>query len=220
NYSMEQFGMRPAEYMESINSLNHHLHAAHSILLSPDELDLYVERNCSASHCPFNNYHVGPHPLLNMLHRGIRVGIGTDGAAPWSSLDIFRAAHVARVGQQAVAGTPVHFHDIMPSEKLIRVATNGGAAALGIQDEIGSLEIGKKADILILNCGEMDQFPLYDPLFAIATMMVGRDVKTVIIDGKVVMKDRELLTIDQEKLKHELMSRLPKIMERFQMVPE
>ena len=220
NYSMEQFGMRPAEYMESINSLNHHLHAAHSILLSPDELDLYVERNCSASHCPFNNYHVGPHPLLNMLHRGIRVGIGTDGAAPWSSLDIFRAAHVARVGQQAVAGTPVHFHDIMPSEKLIRVATNGGAAALGIQNEIGSLEIGKKADILILNCGEMDQFPLYDPLFAIATMMVGRDVKTVIIDGKVVMKDRELLTIDQEKLKHELMSRLPKIMERFQMVPE
>ena len=91
---------------------------------------------------------------------------------------------------------------------------------LKYKGESNSLEIGKKADILILNCGEMDQFPLYDPLFAIATMMVGRDVKTVIIDGKVVMKDRELLTIDQEKLKHELMSRLPKIMERFQMVPE
>ena len=66
----------------------------------------------------------------------------------------------------------------------------------------------------------MDQFPLYDPLFAIATMMVGRDVQTVIIDGKVVMKNRELLTIDQEKLKHELMSRLPKIMERFKVLPE
>jgi len=220
NYTMEQFGMRPAEYMESINSLNDHLHAAHSILLSPNELDLYIERNCSASHCPFNNYHVGPHPLLNMLHRGLRVGLGTDGAATWSSLDIFRAAHVARVGQQAVAGTPIHYHDIMPSEILIKVATNGGASALGLQDEIGSIEIGKKADILLLNCGEMDQFPLYDPLFAIATMMVGRDVQTVIIDGKVVMKNRELLTIDQEKLKHELMSRLPKIMERFQVLPE
>jgi 5-methylthioadenosine/S-adenosylhomocysteine deaminase len=220
NYTMEQFGMRPAEYMESINSLNDHLHAAHSILLSPNELDLYIERNCSASHCPFNNYHVGPHPLLNMLHRGLRVGLGTDGAATWSSLDIFRAAHVARVGQQAVAGTPIHYHDIMPSEILIKVATNGGASALGLQDEIGSIEIGKKADILLLNCGEMDQFPLYDPLFAIATMMVGRDVQTVIIDGKVVMKNRELLTIDQEKLKHELMSRLPKIMERFKVLPE
>jgi len=218
NYTMEQFGMRPAEYMESINSLNDHLHAAHSILLSPNELDLYIERNCSASHCPFNNYHVGPHPLLNMLHRGLRVGLGTDGAATWSSLDIFRAAHVARVGQQAVAGTPIHYHDIMPSEILIKVATNGGASALGLQDEIGSIEIGKKADILLLNCGEMDQFPLYDPLFAIATMMVGRDVQTVIIDGKVVMKNRELLTIDQEKLKHELMSRLPKIMERFKVL--
>ena len=220
NFAMEKFGMRPAEYLEDINSLNHHLHAAHSILLSPNELELYTERDCSASHCPFNNYHVGPHPLLNMLHRGIRVGLGTDGAATWSSLDIFRATHVARVGQQIVAGTPVHYHDIMPSEKLIRVATNGGAKALGIQDEIGSLEVGKKADILILKCNDMDQFPLYDPLFAIATMTLGRDVDTVIIDGEIVMKDREILTVDTEKIKHELMSRLPKIMQRFQSVPE
>jgi len=220
NYSMEQFGLRPTEYLENINSLSHHLHAAHSILLSPNEIDLYLERNCSASHCPFNNYHIGPHPLLNMLHRGIRVGIGTDGTAPWSSIDIFRATHAARIGQQLAAGTPIHFHDIMPSEKLIKVATYGGAEALGIQDEVGSLEVGKKADILILNCDDMDQFPLYDPLFAISTMMLGRDVTTVIIDGIVVMKNRELLTIDKEKLMHEIKVRIPKIMDRFKLVPE
>ena len=131
DYTMEQFGMRPAEFMESIDALSHHVHAAHSTLASPDELDLFVERDCSASHCPYNNYHVGPHPLLQMWQRGIRVGLGTDGAASWGPLDIFRAAHAARIGQQAITGTPLHFHDIMPSDRLIRVATNGGAAALG-----------------------------------------------------------------------------------------
>ena len=218
DYTMERFGKRPAEYMESIDALGDFLHTAHSTLVSPGELDLYAERDCSVGHCPFNNYHVGPHPLLRMWQRGIRVGLGTDGAASWSSLDIFRASHAARIGQQAVAGTPLHFHDIMPSEQLIRVATNGGAAALGLQAEIGSLEVGKKADILILECGDLDQLPRYDPLFAVAAMVVGRDVRTVVIDGGVVMKDRELLTIDRDRLVHDLNARLPDIMDRFQSV--
>ena len=215
DYTMERFGKRPAEYMEGIDALGGFLHTAHSTLASPGEIDLYAERDCSVGHCPFNNYHVGPHPLLRMWQRGIRVGLGTDGAASWSSLDIFRAAHAARIGQQAVAGTPLHFHDIMPSEELIRVATNGGARALGLEAEIGSLEAGKKADILIVECGELDQTPRYDPLFAVATMTVGRDVRTVVVDGEVVMKDRELLTIDRDRLIHDLKARLPDIMDRF-----
>ena len=218
DYTMERFGKRPAEYMESIEGLGSFLHTAHSTLASPGEVDLYAERDCSVGHCPFNNYHVGPHPLLHMWRRGIRVGLGTDGAASWSSLDIFRAAHAARIGQQAVAGTPLHFHDIMPSDRLIRVATNGGAAALGLEDEIGSLEVGKKADILIVECSELDQMPRYDPLFAVATMTVGRDVRTVVVDGEVVMKDRELLTIDRDRLVHDLHARLPDIMDRFESV--
>ncbi len=218
DYTMERFGKRPAEYMESIDGLGEFLHTAHSTLVSPGELDLYAERDCSVGHCPFNNYHVGPHPLLRMWQRGIRVGLGTDGAASWSSLDIFRAAHAARIGQQAVAGTPLHFHDIMPSDQLIRVATNGGAAAVGLEAEIGSLEVGKKADILIVECSELDQLPRYDPLFAVAAMTIGRDVRTVVIDGEVVMKDRELLTIDRDRLMRELETRLPDIMERFRSV--
>lgn len=218
DYTMERFGKRPAEYMESIDGLGDFLHTAHSTLASPGEIDLYAERDCSVGHCPFNNYHVGPHPLLRMRQRGIRVGLGTDGAASWSSLDIFRAAHAARIGQQAVTGTPMHFHDIMPSEELIRVAANGGAAALGLGAEIGSLEVGKKADILIVECDELDQTPRYDPLFAVAAMTVGRDVRTAVIDGEVVMKDRELLTIDRDRLIHDLKSRVPGIMDRFRSV--
>ncbi len=216
DYTMERFGRRPAEYVASIDGLGNFLHTAHSTLASPGEIELYAERDCSVGHCPFNNYHVGPHPLLRMRQRGIRIGLGTDGAASWSSLDLFRAAHAARIGQQAVSGTPMHFHDIMPSEQLIRVATNGGAAALGIEEEVGSLEVGKKADILIVECGELDQIPRYDPLFAVAAMTVGRDVRTVVVDGRVVMKDRELLTVDRDRLTRELATRLPGIMDRFQ----
>ncbi len=218
DYTMEQFGKRPAEFMESIGALGDHIHAAHSTLAAPDELDLYVTHDCSASHCPFNNYHVGPHPLLQMVHRNIRVGLGTDGAASWGPLDIFRAAHAARIGQQAVTGTPLHFHDIMSSDRLIRVASNGGAAALGLGDQIGSLEVGKKADILLMKSANMDQTPLYDPLFAVSTLMVGRDVETVVIDGAVVMKNREFLTFDRDKLDYELNTRLPGIMDRFHSV--
>ena len=87
-----------------------------------------------------------------------------------------------------------------------------------MEEEIGSLEVGKKADILIVECGEMDQTPRYDPLFAVATMTVGRDVRTVVIDGEVVMKDRELLTIDRDRLIHDLKARLPGLMDRFQSV--
>lgn len=218
DYTMEQFGKRPAEFMDSIGALGSYIHAAHSTLAAPDELDLYVTHDCSVSHCPFNNYHVGPHPLLQMVQRSIRVGLGTDGAASWGPLDLFRAAHAARIGQQAVTGTPLHFHDIMSSDKLIRVATNGGATALGLGKQIGSLEIGKKADILLVKGGDMDQTPLYDPLFAISTLTVGRDVQTVVIDGSVVMKNRELLTIDREQLDFQLKTRLPDIMDRFHSV--
>ena len=146
------------------------------------------------------------------------MGLGTDGAASWGPLDLFRAAHAARIGQQAVTGTPLHFHDIMSSDRLIRVATNGGATALGLGKQIGSLEIGKKADILLVKGGDMDQTPLYDPLFAISTLTVGRDVQTVVIDGSVVMKNRELLTIDREQLDFQLKTRLPDIMDRFHSV--
>ena len=86
-----------------------------------------------------------------MWRRGIDIGLGTDGAASWGSLDIFQVAHMARVGQQAVNGTPFAYRNVMPSEEILKVATNGGARSLGIEKEIGSLEVGKKADILLVD---------------------------------------------------------------------
>ena len=215
DYALAKFGKRPAEYLNDLGALNKHMHCAHSVLLSAEEMDLYVKHRPSACHCAFNNYAIGPHRLSEMWKRGIDIGLGTDGAASWGPLDIFQVAHCARVGQQAVMGTPIAYRNVMPSETILKVATNGGARALGIEKEIGSLEVGKKADILLVDRSQLEHTPLYDPYFVAANTVVGRDVKTVVIDGAVVMKDRELLTVDRKELKAKLAERLPKLMERF-----
>lgn len=215
DYALAKFGKRPAEYLNDLGALNRHMHCAHSVLLSAEEMDLYVKHRPSACHCAFNNYSIGPHRLSEMWKRGIDIGLGTDGAASWGTLDIFQVAHMARVGQQAVMGTPIAYRNVMPSETILKVATNGGARALGIEKEIGSLEVGKKADILLVDRTQLDHMPLYDPYFVAASTVVGRDVKTVVIDGNVVMKDRELLTVDRKELDARLAERLPKLMERF-----
>jgi 5-methylthioadenosine/S-adenosylhomocysteine deaminase len=141
--------------------------------------------------------------------------LGTDGAASAGTLDIFQVAHVARVGQQASIGHQFHTRIPMSAEELLKVATRGGARALGIEDEIGSLEVGKRADLILVDVTDADQMGAKDPLFIASTVCVGRDVRTVIVDGKLVMKDREILTVDMEEIRHRLARRRPEIMARF-----
>jgi 5-methylthioadenosine/S-adenosylhomocysteine deaminase len=216
DYSLEKFGKRPTEYLDELGVLSHHLHCAHSVLLSPEEVDLYAKHRLSACHCSFNNHAIGVPRLIEMWRRGIDIGLGTDGAASWGTLDIFQVAHIARVGQQAVAGTGWHIRGPITSEGLLKIATRGGARALGVADELGSLEVGKRADVLLVGSADMDQTPVYDPLFVASALVVGRDVQTVIIDGKVVMKNRQLQTVDVEEIKSRLARRQPELMADFE----
>jgi 5-methylthioadenosine/S-adenosylhomocysteine deaminase len=216
DYAAEKFGKRPTEWLDELGVLSHRLHCAHSVLLSPEEVDLYAKHRLSACHCAFNNYSIGLPRLIEMTRRGIDIGLGTDGAAAWGTLDIFQVAHVARVAQQAVAGTPWHIRTPLSSDELLRLATMGGARALGLEREIGSIEVGKRADILLCDASEIDQSPVYDPLFVASSIVVGRDVRTAVVDGKLVMKEREMLTIDVEAMRAKLAVRRPIIMERFE----
>jgi 5-methylthioadenosine/S-adenosylhomocysteine deaminase len=218
DYALEHFGKRPAEFLAEIGVLNRHLHCAHSVLLSPNEIDLYVEHRPSACHCAFNNYALGSPQLMELWRRGVDIGLGTDGAAAWGSLDIFRVAHAARIGQQVIMGTPHHYRNAVSSEELLRIATNGGARALGLEHSIGSLEVGKKADILLLDSDHADQQPIYDPLFTAAATVIGRDVDSVIIDGKIVLKHRQNMLVDMSELRARLVERIPEIMRRFEEV--
>jgi 5-methylthioadenosine/S-adenosylhomocysteine deaminase len=215
DYALENFGKRSAEWLADMGVLDSHLHCAHSVTLSADEMDLYVRYKPSACHCAFNNYSIGAPPLLEMWRRGIAIGLGTDGAAAWSSLDIFQVAHAAKIGQQVLWGTPSHIRTVLSSDELLKIATRGGARALGIDHLIGSLEAGKRADLLLVDTRDMDQYPADDPLFVASSLVVGRDVRDVIVDGKLVMRDREILTVDMEQLRARLAKRLPEIMARF-----
>lgn len=216
DYTLEKFGLRPTEWLETMQVLDHNLHCAHSVLLSPKEVDLYEKYQLSACHCGFNNYSIGHPRLIEMWKRGIAIGLGTDGPGSAGTLDLFQVAHVARVGQQAVNSAVFHQREPISSEELLRIATHGGARALGIFDQVGSLEVGKKADLLLCDTSHMDHAPIYDPLFVAASILVGRDVETVVVDGKVVMQDRAMLGIDQEAIRAKLKERLPVISERFE----
>jgi len=215
DYALEHFGKRPTEYLDDLGVLDSHLHCAHSILLASEEMDLYAKHHVSACHCALGNYGVGIPRLQEMWRRNIAVGLGTDGAAAAGSLDLFAVAHAARIGQSASIGHPYHVRTPMSAEQLLGVATNGGAQALGLEGKIGSIEVGKCADIILLDANDMDQFSAGDALFVASSISCGRDVNTVIIDGKIVMKNREILTIDMERLRFMLNQRVPDIMTRF-----
>jgi 5-methylthioadenosine/S-adenosylhomocysteine deaminase len=215
DYAAERWGKRPAEHLAAVEFLSPRIHAAHSILLSDEELDLYAERQVSVAHCPMGNFIIGPPKVPQMLERRIRVGLGTDGAAN-GSLDLFQAIRVAWVALQSHYGTPWHVRSVLSLEELLQMATLGGAQALGMAEDIGSLEIGKKADIVLVNPRPWDLQPVYDPMFTVARGVTGRDVETVIVDGAPVVEQGRLVTLDEEELRARLAERWPAIMERFE----
>lgn len=215
DYALEHYGKRPTEYLDDLGVLGKHLHCAHSIILTPEEIDLYEKHHVSACHCSLGNFGVGIPRVQEMWRRNIAIGLGTDGAAAAGSLDLFAVAHASRIGQSASIGHPYHVRVPMSAEELLAVAVNGGARALAMETKIGSLETGKRADLILIDTDNIDQLSAGDPLFVAANLTVGRDVRTVVVDGRTVMKDREILTIDMDELRHRLSRRLPEIMARF-----
>jgi 5-methylthioadenosine/S-adenosylhomocysteine deaminase len=214
-HTIDRFGARPAEYLNNIGVLNDRLHCAHSVLLSHKEIELYAASDVSSCHCAMNNFFIGAPHLFELVRRNVRVGLGTDGAATRGTLDLFQVAHYAVLGQQILDGTPMHGSGPMNYVDMLRQVVRGGARAAHLESQIGSLEPGKRADLILIGCGDYDQFPIYDPVITAAEHAVGRDVQTVMIDGRIVMKDRKLLTVDLGPMRERMKKQYSKIMERF-----
>jgi 5-methylthioadenosine/S-adenosylhomocysteine deaminase len=216
-YAAEHWGKRPTEYLEELGFLGPRVHAAHSILLSANEIDIYSERDVSAAHCPLGNFIIGPPKVPEMRRRGIRIGLGTDGAST-GSLDLFEAIRVSFIALQSNYGTPWHDRSALSLEDLLEMATRGGAQALGMGDHIGSLEVGKQADLVIANPTDWDLQPVYDPMFTASRGLTGRDVETVIVEGKVVVESGVVSSVDEAELRGRLAERWPTIMSRFESI--
>ena len=199
---LEQRGLRNLQYLQKIGVVGPNVQMAHCIWLDDDEVRIMAETGTHAMHCPCCNTKLssGIARVPEMLERGVNVALGSDGAPSNNNLDLFVEMRMASIIHKYRLG-PAHF----PAEDVLRMATNGGAAALGLAGEIGSIEEGKKADLIILDDGGLHAAPLADyeaddPVKRIISAYHSESVQTSIIDGRVVMENRELLTMNEAEI--------------------
>lgn len=189
-----RFGSTPIAYLESLGLLGEHLIAAHAVHLQEADLMAMARAGVKVVHNPESNMKLasGIAPVPRMLAMGITVALGTDGCASNNNLDMIEemdtAAKLHKVSQQDPT--------VMDAETVLRMGTIQGAAALGLEREIGSLEPGKKADIIMIDTRQPHLTPMYNPCSHVVYAARGQDVRHVIIDGRMVMEDRRLLTMD------------------------
>mgnify|MGYP001228295819 FL=1 len=191
---MSRYGAGPVFHLEALGILDARTVAIHCNWLDKEEIDCLAKNDVKVSHNPQSNMKlatgVGPVPAL--IAAGVTVGLGTDGCASNNNHDMFRemdgAAKLHKVFQKDPA--------VMAAPQVLRMATLDGAVVLGREDEIGSLLPGKRADIIIVDIRKPHLTPMYNPFSHLVYAASGADVRTSIIDGKIVMKDRRILTMD------------------------
>jgi 5-methylthioadenosine/S-adenosylhomocysteine deaminase len=191
----KQYGMRPVAHLDQLGVLDGRVVADHCVELTPEEIDLLARRGVRVAHCPESNLKLasGIAPVPELLAAGAIVGLGTDGAASNNDVDMFGEMDTAAKIHKVHRLDPT----VMPAETVVNMATMGGAQVLGGEKKIGSLAVGKKADLIVL---DLDQ-PHLTPLYHIPSHLVyaarGGDVVHSIINGQVMMQDRKLLTLDE-----------------------
>ena len=195
---IERYGERPFLYLDRIGALSPQFVAAHCIMLSESEIQIVQDRGIKVVHCPFSNCGKGVPQTPRLLAAGIPVAFGSDGAGH-GGLDLFREMRAFRCIMNVAWGITTGNPEIMPARTLLAMALEGGAQAL-MNSSLGSVRRGNLADLIAI---DLDQ-PHLTPTGSIVNTLIesasGADVKHSIINGKLVMKDRKLLTIDEEKV--------------------
>ncbi|MFL6280206.1 MAG: amidohydrolase [Vicinamibacterales bacterium] len=196
--SLEVHKASPAAYLESIGFWGERTIAAHGVWLSPADMTILARHHVSVSHNPESNMKLasGAARIADMQRSGIVVGLGTDGAASNNDLDMFEAMRQAAFLAKLQTGDP----RAVPARKALEMATIDGARALGMDRMIGSLEPGKRADLITVSMTAARQTPMYDPLSHLVYVTRGDDVKTTIVNGRVLMRDRKVLTLDEPRV--------------------
>ena len=197
-YSKDTFGMTSIEMYESIGFFDGPTIAAHVVWPTPAEIRILAERHVGVIHNPTSNMKIasGISPVAAMLDAGVHVGIGTDGAASNNDLDLWEEMRLAALLQKVEQMNP----EVMPAITVLRMATSGGATAIGMGDQIGSLEVGKRADLIQVAFDDVHHIPTFDVISHLLYVTDEQDVATVVVDGKILMLDRKILTLDTEKI--------------------
>ena len=192
----EKYGCSPIEMADKNGLFDVPAIAAHCVQITESDMDILKAKNVSVVTNPASNMKLGNGfaPVPAMLEKGINVCLGTDGAASNNSLNMFHELSLLTLIHKGVGKTP----QCVSAREGFRIATINGAKALGLDKEIGSLEVGKKADIAILNLNTPSLTPRNNLIAGLSYSANGSEVETVIIDGKVTMENRKVLTLDEE----------------------
>ncbi len=194
----EKYGFTEVELLENLGFLKPDVLAAHCIYLSEEEMRLMAKRDVKVSYNPVANMKLalGVPKIRDLMGLGVTVGIGTDGPASNNDLDMFDDMRVAALLQK------VSYMDstVLPAHSVLGMATIGGARALGLEGSVGSLEVGKKADVILVDFGKPHLTPVHDFYANVVYSARGSDVDTVIVDGKILMEGGEVRTLDEEEV--------------------
>jgi 5-methylthioadenosine/S-adenosylhomocysteine deaminase len=188
-------GLRNVSYLDSLGISGAHVVLAHCVQLDDEEMETLARTKTNVAHCPSSNLKLGSGVarIAEMLSSGISVSLGADGAACNNRLDMFTEMRTAALLQKVVHGP-----EALPAKRTLRMATIDGARALGLEKEIGSLEAGKRADVIVVDVAQLHSSPQQDDVVsALVYSAVASDVRTTIIDGQVLMRDGELLALDE-----------------------
>lgn len=192
----EKYGCTPIEMADKNGLFDVPAVAAHCVQITENDMDILKAKNVSVVTNPASNMKLGNGfaPVPELLQKGINVCLGTDGAASNNSLNLFHEMSLLVLIHKGVKRTP----QCISAKENIRIATINGAKALGLEKEIGSLEVGKKADIAILNLNTPSLTPRNNLIAGLSYSANGSEVETVVIDGKVTMEERKVLTLDED----------------------
>lgn len=195
---MVRYGKRPVEHLEAIGFLNENVLAVHCVWIEDNEIELLAKRSVGVSHCMESNLKLaaGFAPVVTMLMSGIKVTFGTDGAASNNDLNVLSEMSTTAKVHKALSNNPT----VLDAKTALLMATRWGAEALGLGSITGSIEIGKAADLVVMNLDQPHLTPIYDIYSHIVYAARASDVETVIVGGKVVVKDGGLCNGDEERI--------------------
>jgi 5-methylthioadenosine/S-adenosylhomocysteine deaminase len=190
----EKHNATPVQYLDSLGFFGPRTLAAHGVHLTQDDIRTLAVRNVGVSHNPESNMKLasGTAPVLPLRAARVAVGLGTDGAASNNDLDMFEAMRQAALLHKLQSGDP----RALPAREVLAMATVEGARALGLE-QLGSLEPGKRADVIVVSMDAPRQTPMYDALSHLVYATRGDDVRTTIVNGRLLMRDRKMVTLDE-----------------------
>jgi 5-methylthioadenosine/S-adenosylhomocysteine deaminase len=193
-----QYGKTPIQLMNELGLFEHLVLAAHCVHLDARDVEILATKKAGIAHNPQSNMKLasGIAPVTKLLAAGAVVGLGTDGAASNNNLDLIEEMRTATLLQKVATGDPL----ALPAFETLAMVTVNGAKALGLGNEVGLLKPGYKADIILLNMHKPHLYPPHDLIAHLVYAAQGADVETVIVDGKILMENRKLITLDEEEI--------------------